>query len=589
MLLAELGRVVAGLDAGADVRRAAAELRGLVERLVRGHERLSARLDEILQVVTAMTALDFRKKLAPREDDDWLINALTIGLNITGDELRRRAEALTEARDRALAANRAKTAFLANMSHELRTPLNAIIGYSELLRDECEGTLDPRQLADLDRIVSAGRHLLSLIKDTLDLSKIEAGKVELVVEPFALDPLIDEVVGTVQTLVESRGNRLIVERGPGLGQMLTDRTKLAQILYNLLSNAIKFTTLGTIRFAARRDAGELVFTVEDTGIGIPRDKLDLVFGAFNQADEETARRFGGTGLGLTITRHFSEMMGGEISVTSEVGAGSTFTLTLPAELSNASGARRPGEARRSGPRDLVLLVSDDPRLAEALHHVLVPVGVPVIPVAAGPDAPRLVGQLRPAAVVLDGHAADLGSLLLALGADPDLAVIPRFVIGDLTGQELAARGGAGSLARPLRPEEVHAALAPRLRAPPRLGTVLLVADDDLRTQAGPALTRRGWRVHEAGDVDAVRERFARGRVIDAVVLDLGLACAAEVAELLRRSPSGRRRAVVGVGVGAPGVVGACTAVVGPPGGDLGPLLAALALDVHAAGPKEARG
>jgi signal transduction histidine kinase len=328
-LLADFERLVDALAAGAAIHDVVPQARALLRRMFDNNDRLYARLDEILRVVTAMTALDFRHKLEPREDDDWLINALAIGLNITSDELRRRAEALTETRDRALSANRAKTAFLTNMSHELRTPLNAIIGYSELLREECADTLPEHQLSDLDRVVSAGRHLLSLIKDTLDLSKIEAGKTELIIDTFALDTLIDEVVGTVLTLAESRGNELVLERSPDLGRMVTDRTRLAQILYNLLSNAIKFTTLGTIRFSVRRSADDIVFTVEDTGIGIPQDKLDVVFGAFNQADEETTRRFGGTGLGLAIARWIVDAHGGAIRAEAREPRGCRMVVELP--------------------------------------------------------------------------------------------------------------------------------------------------------------------------------------------------------------------------------------------------------------------
>ena len=315
-------------------------------------DHLYARLDQILQVVTSMTALDFDRKLDTREEDDWPVNALVIGLNIMGDELRRRGDAFTEALDRALAASRAKSAFLANMSHELRTPLNAIIGYSELLREECGAALGPHQLADLDRVVGAGRHLLSLIKDTLDLSKIEAGKVELLVEDFPVDALIDEVVGTVRPLVIERDNRLIVERGPGLASMSSDRTKLLQILLNLLGNAIKFTTLGTIRLGVHREADTLTFAVQDTGIGIPRDKLAVIFGAFNQADEETTRRFGGTGLGLAITRHHSPLLrhARRHHRRHQRARGRLDLLVAPARRRACASVRGPGREQATHPR-----------------------------------------------------------------------------------------------------------------------------------------------------------------------------------------------------------------------------------------------
>jgi signal transduction histidine kinase/CheY-like chemotaxis protein len=597
VLLTDLKRLVADVTTGRGGAVATAELAHRVDQLGRSLEHFHGRLDQILQVVTSMTALDFRQKIELREDDDWLINALAIGLNMMGDELDRRAEALTDTRDRALAASKAKTAFLANMSHELRTPLNAIIGYSELLREECEDLLSKPQLGDLDRIVGAGRHLLSLIKDTLDLSKIEAGKVELVVRPFDVGGLLDEVIGTVKTLAESRGNRLIVERGPNLGSMVSDRTKLVQILFNLLSNAIKFTTLGTICFSARRSGDGLVFTVQDTGIGIPRDKLDVVFGAFNQVDEETTRRFGGSGLGLTITRHFSEMMGGEIAVNSELGAGSTFTLRLPATLEPGSAARRRrGESPRSGSHDLVLVFSDDARLVEVVRQTLAARGVPVLSVEIGAEGLRLAAQLQPAVIILDDRFSepDLGTVLLSFASDPEVAGIPRLVIGQPPTQDFA-RGATRALPRPLRSGPLLDALRPFLRAAAPLGELLLVLGDAASRQfAAEAFAARGWQVREAADVVAVREQLGAG-LPDAVILDIDLADAREIALALRRPPGGRRRVIVGVGnadstdtSGADGegeraAAGVCTAVLPLSGLGLGTLLETLAVHAYAAG------
>jgi signal transduction histidine kinase/DNA-binding response OmpR family regulator len=604
VLIADVRRLAADVTAGRGGSTAATELLMRVHQLGDNFEKLHGRLDQVLQVVTSMTALDFCQKLELHEDDDWLINALAIGLNMMGDELHRRAEALTDTRDRALAANKAKTAFLANMSHELRTPLNAIIGYSELLREECEEVMSPSQLSDLDRIVGAGRHLLSLIKDTLDLSKIEAGKVELTVRPFDVAALVDEVVGTVQTLAESRGNRLIVERGTNLGAMTTDRTKLVQILFNLLSNAIKFTTLGTIRFGVIRNGDGLVFTVQDTGIGIPRDKLDLVFGAFNQADEETTRRFGGTGLGLTITRHFSEMMGGEIDVTSELGAGSTFTLRLPVRLQTGPGAiarRRRGESPRVGSHDLVLVISDDPCMVEVVRQALASRSVPVLPVASSAEGQRLAAQLRPVVIVVDDRCGepDLGTVLLSFAADPEVAAIPRIVVGQLPTQDFA-RGATRALPRPLRTGPLLEAMRPYLRAPAPLGDLLVVLGDvACQRLDAETFAARGWHVRSATSVAAVHEQLRAGTP-DAVVFDLDIPDAREIAELLRRHPGGRRLAIVGVGdpdiEDPPGewgwertAAGVCTAVLPLTTASLGPLLGTLAAQVYAVGAREHHG
>ena len=236
---------------------------------------------------------------------------------------------LLKARQDAEAADRAKTQFLASVSHELRTPLNAIIGYSELLREEAEDQKLPGFTGDLDKIRGAGRHLLSLINDVLDLSKIEAGRVEIVPAPFPLRRVIDEVTATVEPLVARRGNRLVLLGLERLGEMHSDETRIRQVLFNLLSNATKFTEHGTITLDVAREDGWMVFAVTDTGIGMTPEQAGRLFEAFVQADASIAARYGGTGLGLAISRKLCRLMGGDIAVASEPGIGSTFTVRLP--------------------------------------------------------------------------------------------------------------------------------------------------------------------------------------------------------------------------------------------------------------------
>ena len=231
------------------------------------------------------------------------------------------------------------------MSHELRTPLNAIIGYSEMLKEDAEDSGHEDFIPDLYKIQTAGKHLLSLISDILDISKIEAGRMELYLESFNPASLVDDVVSTVESLVEKNSNKFEVDCATDLGLMYADVTKTRQILLNLLSNAAKFTKSGTIKISVERvtnqgskiqkleDSSDLIiFRVADTGIGIPAEQLQHLFQAFMQGDASTTREYGGTGLGLTISRHFCLMMGGDIQVQSELGSGSIFTVCLPTHV-----------------------------------------------------------------------------------------------------------------------------------------------------------------------------------------------------------------------------------------------------------------
>jgi signal transduction histidine kinase len=249
---------------------------------------------------------------------------------------RRTENQLILAKAAAEEANTAKSAFLANMSHELRTPLNAILGYSEMMKEEAEDRGTAEGCEDLDKIISASHHLLALITDVLDLSKIEAGQMELHIEAIDADALVSSVVSTSELLAQARGNQIIASGLQQLGTLRSDRTKLQQVLLNLVGNACKFTSRGEVHIDCRREPGEgsdwLVVDVSDTGVGISPEQLGRLFRDFTQADPSTTRRFGGTGLGLAISQRLCRLMGGTITVRSEVGRGSTFTVRVPAEL-----------------------------------------------------------------------------------------------------------------------------------------------------------------------------------------------------------------------------------------------------------------
>lgn len=302
------------------------------------------------QLVNATRAIsdgqqDVRLEMS-REDEFGYLSRF---FNEMLDRLMAQQHELQMAVESAQSASRAKSAFLANMSHELRTPLNAIIGYSEMLKEDADAQGLDVYAPDLKRIHTAGTHLLALINDVLDLSKIEAGKVSVEMRTFSVEALIDDAVNTVKPLLDQNRNRLALDSGPQLGHMDSDETKLRQILVNLLGNAAKFTEDGVVTLSVRRIAvaGDdwLQFAVRDTGIGIPPDQITRLFTDFTQVDSSPTRKYGGTGLGLAISRRFCQRLGGDIRVVSEAGQGSTFILKLPARMLEPAAVGDSAESR----------------------------------------------------------------------------------------------------------------------------------------------------------------------------------------------------------------------------------------------------
>ena len=296
-----------------------------------------------------------------RSDGTWIrINERqtedggTVGVYTDITELKRREEELEQARDTAQQATEAKSRFLANMSHELRTPLNAIIGYSEMLQEEARDQSAEGFVPDLQKINAAGRHLLELINGVLDLSKIEAGKMELYLESFDIPTMVRDIAAMIAPLAQKNSNQLEVRCDETVGAMHADLTKVRQALFNLLSNACKFTDHGIVSLSAAREAVDggdwIAFHVRDTGIGMTSEQLGRLFREFSQADALTTRQYGGTGLGLALSQRLCRMMGGDITVASEPGRGSTFTMRLPAnvvaprEAAPAAGSAKPSQA-----------------------------------------------------------------------------------------------------------------------------------------------------------------------------------------------------------------------------------------------------
>jgi signal transduction histidine kinase/DNA-binding response OmpR family regulator len=439
-------------------------------------------------------------------------------------------EQLRQSQQQALAATEAKSQFLANMSHELRTPLNAIIGYSEMLEEEAQDAGNKQFVADLEKIHGAGKHLLALINDILDLSKIEAGKMELYLETFDLKTMLDDVVATTRLLVQKKSNTLEVHLSPALGAMRGDLTKVRQALFNLLSNASKFTEHGTITLTAAREAAGsdgswIVLQVKDTGIGMSREQLSRMFQAFSQADASTVRKYGGTGLGLAITRHFCRMMGGDVTVASEPGAGSTFTLRLPAEVRDP--AREPDTAPLATDRlpkedNTVLVVDDDPSARDLLKRFLNKEGFHVECAANGPEAITAAKRIRPKVITLDVMmpGMDGWAVLTKLKEEPAVANIPVIMLTIVDDKHFGhALGATEYLTKPVDRDRLSAAIR-KLTRPTLPGKVLIVDDDpEVREMLVRTLERQDWAASTAADGRAGLDAVAANKP-DLILLDL---------------------------------------------------------------------
>jgi signal transduction histidine kinase/CheY-like chemotaxis protein len=367
-------------------------------------------------------------------------------------------EELLNAKHAAEEASRAKSSFLANMSHELRTPLNAIIGYSEMLEEETRESGKSESVQDLRKIQSAGKHLLSLINDVLDLSKIEAGKMGLHLETFELAPLIEEMTNTLQPAAAKNSNSIEVRVANDVRVMRADITKVKQVLFNLLSNACKFTDHGVVSLEVdQSNVGGLEwvrFRVSDTGIGITAKQKENLFHEFSQADASIARKYGGTGLGLAITYRFVQLMKGRISAESEPGKGAVFTVHLPAQVTaEASESARSAASDAAVPlvesvtnKDTVLVIDDDASVRDLTSRFLSKLGFHVVAAANGEEGVRLARQIRPLVITLDVimPECDGWTVLRSLKSDPSLAEIPVIMVTIVDNEAMGIDLGASN-------------------------------------------------------------------------------------------------------------------------------------------------
>jgi signal transduction histidine kinase/CheY-like chemotaxis protein len=435
-------------------------------------------------------------------------------------ERRRAEEEVAKAQEASETANKTKSLFLANMSHELRTPLNAILGYSEMLQEEAIERELPEFGGDLEKINSAGKHLLTLINDILDLSKIEAGKMELFLESFDVAGMVNEVASTFQPMVETNSNTLHIELAPDLGAMHADQIKVRQALFNLLSNAVKFTQNGTITLNAEREqmdgADWMVFRITDTGIGLSPDQIVKLFQDFTQADASTTRKFGGTGLGLALTRRFCQMMGGDVTVHSKPGEGCVFTIKLPAqvsdhvpELASVTGDVVPGNAScgvdengvplTSG-ATCILVIDDDLTQRELMKKFLTNEGFNVRAAGSGEEGLRLARQFKPVAITLDVMmpGMDGWSVLSALKSDVALRDIPVIMVTMVDDPDRGFTLGAADYAtKPIDRRRLAQILRKHTCDSPPCPVLLVEDDPSTRALTRKMLEKEGWRVSEA--------------------------------------------------------------------------------------------
>ncbi|MBZ0310754.1 MAG: response regulator, partial [Anaerolineae bacterium] len=441
------------------------------------------------------------------------------------------AQKMEQARHAAESASRAKSTFLANMNHELRTPLNAIIGYSSLVLGGTYGPVTDLQSDRIRRVADNGNHLLNLINDVLDLSKIEAGKMELFLETFEIKGLLESAVESARPLALKNSNRIETTIPDSIGKMNADLTKVRQILFNLLSNAAKFTENGTIALTVTEENLHeekwFTFEVRDTGIGMSRETQERIFTEFIQADASTTRKYGGTGLGLAISRRFCEMMGGSIQVASEAGIGSVFTVRLPANVMlpkertpESDPLPMPTRSHLPHTGETVLIIDDDATVRDLMTQYLMEEGYRVVTTSRGEEGLKLAKELKPNIITLDVMMPEMDGwgVLALLKADPELADIPVIMLTIIDNKRMGyALGASEYLTKPINPVRLREILRKYLKPP---CPILVVEDEEsIRLMMVDTLKAEGWEVYEAENGRVALEKMEKHQP-ELVILDL---------------------------------------------------------------------
>ncbi len=454
-------------------------------------------------------------------------------------QLEQAVESLGVARDEAAQATKAKSQFLANMSHELRTPLNAIIGITEMLQEDAEDLGQDDFVEPLQRVSGAGNHLLHLINEVLDLSKIEAGRLELYLEEVDLATLLEDAVLTTRTLAEKNGNAITLRCADDLGAIRTDVTRLRQVVLNLLSNGSKFTKDGEIVLDAKRGTRDgkdwITVSVADSGIGMTPDQMERLFQDFSQADSSTTRRYGGTGLGLAICRRLCVMMGGGIEVDSTPDLGTTFTVKLPAWAEDTQPDWQPPSLvpkpvdtvstcvpAAPGRNDTVLVIDDDPTVLDMMRRLLAKEGFDVVTASGGEEGLRLAREIHPSVITLDVLMPDFDgwSVLREAKSDSELAAIPIIMVTIVDEKRKGfALGASDYLAKPLDRKQLGAVLAKYRNGQANLRVLIVEDDEATRQLIARTLSGEDWVVAQAENGRVGLECLAEARP-DLILLDL---------------------------------------------------------------------